>query len=209
MIELDVIKTWYAEKDTTTTRFYTRCSVPGCIGCVITSGGRSDVVPVPCFPDSLSHRCGWCSGDDSGVLSGKCVKLASCWGGALAVFVVVYFYNPASLIVPLEVEPNPTAMFPIVLACETPEQVDIDIYRFPFSDMQKKAKHEAITNLTAELPDQKCSQTESRIYRMKDRKQVLSDQGATATSGGNLGVIVLPQNVVDELGDGENSSGFY
>lgn len=121
-------------------------------------------------------------------------------GGALAVFIVVYFYNPASLIVP-ESEPDPTVMFPIVLACKTPEQVIIDTYSFPFLDVKKNAKYDAITNLIAKLPNQKCSQTGSSIYRMRDEMPVLPGGDTTAISGNNLGIIVLSKNVVDELGD--------
>ena len=121
-------------------------------------------------------------------------------GGALAVFFVVYFYNPASLVVQ-DPEPDPTAMFPIVLACKTPERVVIDTYSFPFSDIQKNAKHHAINKLIAQLPSQRCDQLDSSIYRMKDEELVLPSGDTTATSGGNLGIIVLPKEVVDEFGD--------
>ena len=120
-------------------------------------------------------------------------------GGALAVFVIVYFYNPASLIVS-GIEPDPTERFPIVLVCKTSEGVITDTYSFPFSDIQKNAKHDAFASLIAKIPNQKCSQTGSSIFRMRDEKLVLPTGDATATSSNNLGVIVLPKNVVDELG---------
>ena len=120
-------------------------------------------------------------------------------GGALAVFVVVYFNNPASLVVP-KIEPDPTAMFPIVLACKTPHGVVIDSYTFPHSDLKKNSNYDALKKLIAKLPNQKCAQTESSLFRMRDEKPVLLVGDTTATSGNNIGVIVLPKEVIEELG---------
>lgn len=121
-------------------------------------------------------------------------------GGALAVFVVVYFNNPASLVAP-KIEPDPTAMFPIVLACKTPHGVVIDSYSFPYSDIEKNSNYDALKKLIAKLPSQKCAQTESLLFRMRDEKPVLQDGDTSAISSNNIGVIVLPKEVVEELGD--------
>lgn len=117
-------------------------------------------------------------------------------GGALAVFIVVYFYNPASLIVP-EIEPNQTGNFSITLVCKTQEQENIRKYSLPVSDIKKNAKHDAIIDLISKLPNQECSQTGSSIYRMRDQMPVLPDGDTTATSGNNLGIVVYPKNVAD------------
>ena len=57
-------------------------------------------------------------------------------GGALAVFVVVYFYNPAALVAPIS-QPDPTSQFTIGLACKKSEGVRVQTYSFPRSDIQK------------------------------------------------------------------------
>ena len=120
-------------------------------------------------------------------------------GGALAVFVVVYFYNPAALVT-AETKPDPTAFFPIVLACSTSGQVTIDTYSFPYADIESKATAQAFRSLVAQLPNRKCDQTASAIFRMKDEILLQADGKTTATSGGNLGVIVIPAPVVAALG---------
>lgn len=120
-------------------------------------------------------------------------------GGALAIFVVTYFYNPVSLAVPTPTL-NPTSPFPIVLACKTPSQVTIDTYKFPRSDILKNSGADAIKSLIGRIPDRRCSQANSTIYRMHDEVPVIPSGKATATSGNNIGLIVLPTDVVDQLG---------
>jgi hypothetical protein len=120
-------------------------------------------------------------------------------GGAMAVFAVVYLHTPARLVA-TDPEPNPTAMFPIVLACKSVDVVKLNTFSFPFSDIKKKSDQKAFRTLLAQLPAQQCDQATSKIFRMKDETVLLSNSSLTATSGGNIGVIVLPTDVIDALG---------
>tara|TARA_B100001964_G_C14253798_1_gene611261 strand:- start:3758 stop:4369 length:612 start_codon:yes stop_codon:yes gene_type:complete len=121
-------------------------------------------------------------------------------GGALGVFAVVYFYNPAELFSEVTREPDPTAMFPIVLACNTENQVQINTFSFPYSDIKKKNKYSEFSNLVAQLPNQLCSQNGSKIFRMSDEVTVGPGDNITLTSSGNLGAILIPESVINQLG---------
>jgi hypothetical protein len=119
-------------------------------------------------------------------------------GGALAVFVIVFFYNPAMLII--EPEPDPTTQFQIVLACGVTDQVILDTFTFPYSDMKKKSAYTEFVSLLSQLPNQSCDQTESTIFRTKDEAVLTNNGKVSATSGGNLGVIVVPAKIITQLG---------
>ena len=120
-------------------------------------------------------------------------------GGALAVFTVVYFFNPAALVIPTT-EPNPTDPFEITLVCKVSGQIVVDRYDFPYADVKKMDNYEKFTGLVSQLPKQRCDQRESVIFRAKDEAIVDADSSVTATSGGNLGVIVIPVDGVVALG---------
>ena len=121
-------------------------------------------------------------------------------GGALAVFVVVYFYNPATLVVPVP-QPDPTSQFTIGLACKKREGVIVQTYSFPHSDIKENSNYKDLTDLIDRLPNQDCVQTGSKIFRTKD-EQILSSNGdETATSKSNTGLVVLHPDVIDTIGD--------
>ena len=127
-------------------------------------------------------------------------------GGAMAVFAVVYFYTPASLVASGP-DPNPTAFFPIVLACNSTDGVKLNTFSLPMSDIKKKAKLPEFKTLIAQLPKQQCDQSASKIFRMKDELLMLPNSSLTVTAGGNVGVIVLPADVIMALG-GEDHLAF-
>ena len=59
-------------------------------------------------------------------------------GGALAVFAIVYFKTPARFLMEYA-EPDPTAIYPIVLACSSSEGVRLNSFSFPMSDIKKNS----------------------------------------------------------------------
>ena len=120
-------------------------------------------------------------------------------GGALAVFAVVYFYTPARFVVETA-EPDPTAMYSIVLVCSGADGIQLNNFDFPYSDIKKNGTFEQFTTLVAKLPSQQCDQSGSKIFRMKDEVRLLSASSLSATEKGNLGAIVLPEKVIAELG---------
>ena len=121
-------------------------------------------------------------------------------GGALGVFAVVYFYNPAELIVDIEKEPNPTAMFSIVLACNTNNQIKLNTFSFPYSDIKKTNTYSEFIDLVAQLPNQLCTQDNSKVFRMSDEIMVVKGSDTKLTTGGNLGAIIIPEDVINDLG---------
>lgn len=124
-------------------------------------------------------------------------------GGALGVFAVVYFYTPARIVAP-EPEPNPTAQFPIVLACALPDGLKLNTFSFPVSDVRKNADYAGFRKLISQLPGQLCDQSDSKLFRMKDEAQLLPKSSLATTSAGNLGVIAIPAAVMQALGNDEH-----
>ena len=118
-------------------------------------------------------------------------------GGALAFAVIVYFYNPADLIIP---PVDPTEPFDILLVCKSQNQVTYDSYSFPYADVNKNDSYRKITKLIEQLSKQSCDQRKSKIFRMKDEKTVDDGGLVTATSNRNLGIIVIPTDVIEQLG---------
>ena len=116
---------------------------------------------------------------------------------ALSVFVVAFFYHPAAVVVPKR---DPTSPFPIVLACRLPDQVAVDTITFLYSDIEKNDTYDSFRSLVAALPNQRCDQRSSKLFRMKDEALLLSNGSLNPTSGGNAGVIVVPADVVADLG---------
>jgi hypothetical protein len=121
-------------------------------------------------------------------------------GGAMAVFAVVYFNNPAALVSPAPSEPDPTAPFSIALACKSNGAVVLDTYTFPFGDVKKNDAAADMAQLIEKLPNQRCAQRGASIFRVKDEVLLGGSNSPTATGGGNLGVISIPPEIVQELG---------
>jgi len=121
-------------------------------------------------------------------------------GGALAVFVVVYFYNPAALVVP-EPEPAATSAYRIYAACEDGDQLKLDSWTFPLSDIRKVARRADFLGLVKQLPNQSCDLSRTLIFRMKDEAKIGDAHGPDAVSGGNLGAILIPESVIQRMGD--------
>jgi len=118
-------------------------------------------------------------------------------GAALGVFVVAFFYNP---IAPVAAIPSPTTPFPIVLACRLPAQVVVDTTTLLYSDIQKNDTYDSFRSMVAKLPNQHCDQSKSKIFRIKDAALLVRNGTLNPTSGGNVGVIVVPADVVADFG---------
>ena len=101
---------------------------------------------------------------------------------------------------PAPTKRDPTSSFPIVLACRLPDQVAVDTITFLYSDIEKNDTYDSFRSLVATLPNQRCDQRRSKIFRMKDEALLVSNGSLNPTSGGNSGVIVVPADVVADLG---------
>ncbi len=122
-------------------------------------------------------------------------------GGSLAVFLVVYFYNPifpAGSGIP---DPEPTAEFVIHVGCIRDNYLVLDTFTLPYADIEKKSGHADFLTLLGQLPLPACELNDTIIYRLKDEEPVDAQGAITVTSGGNQGVLVLPAAFVSQIGD--------
>lgn len=120
-------------------------------------------------------------------------------GGSLAVFLIVYFYNPAQIAVTTP-PADSTSIFNIALACEKNNEISVEIVKFPFSDISGSAEAATFAKLVKSLPELPCDIQDSKIFRVKDEKVLGDDANLTAITDGNLSVIVLPSSVISKLG---------
>lgn len=118
-------------------------------------------------------------------------------GGALGAFVAALFFNP---IAPVAAIPSPTTPFPIVLACRLPAQIVIDTTTLLYSDIEKNDTYDSFRDMVAKLPNQHCDQSKSKIFRIKDEAPLVRNGNLNPTSGGNVGVIVVPADVAADFG---------
>jgi hypothetical protein len=124
-------------------------------------------------------------------------------GGALAVFAVVYFKSPASLVVAKPADPRPTDPFTIYLVYPHNGQLAEASYRFPYSDIQKNGgdfRH--LMALIGKLPDQQYRMpADSIIFRVADERVVNEVNKLDVRSDGNTSVIVAPPDAVSQFAD--------
>jgi hypothetical protein len=93
-----------------------------------------------------------------------------------------------------------TARFAIVLACIVDKKVSTISWTFPFSDISKNSQYSQLSALLRNLPNAACDAASARILRMKDEVALGPESEATATSGGNQGVVLLSPPVIEALG---------
>jgi hypothetical protein len=118
-------------------------------------------------------------------------------GGAMAVFIVVYFYNPAGLVVG-EQEPPDTSAFCVYVAFENNKRISLDSYRFPYSDIKKSNDYKSFSSMLRELPEMHVNLDKSTVYRISD--EIPLNPRITATSNKNTGVIIIPEYLIQQEG---------
>jgi hypothetical protein len=123
-------------------------------------------------------------------------------GGALAVFVIVYFYSPAGLVTGKPALPNPTDPFTIYLVNPHGNELSVSSFQFPYSDIERNRSFDDIVRLLTKLPEQEsATSTDIMIFRVNDEKIVAADGAVDATAEGNAALIVAPRSVIDRFGD--------
>ena len=124
-------------------------------------------------------------------------------GGGIAVFVIVYFFNPASLVIYNSPAKKllPTDRFKITFIYRQQGKFISDTYAFPVSDIQKNSSGTAFHKLLGKLPNlPKSSLENSTVFRTSDERIVTKDSG-NALGNGNLGVLVIPNSAIQKYGD--------
>jgi hypothetical protein len=87
-------------------------------------------------------------------------------GGALAVFVVVFFLPPAALVTSSAAKP--TDPFKIVIINDQGGQLRADTFTFPISDIMKKSKPSDFIGLLRQLPGQRDTVDSSTTFRLSE-----------------------------------------
>lgn len=117
-------------------------------------------------------------------------------GGALGVFVVVYFFNPATYVV--QSTSNPTDSFTITIVIEQNENLVTNTYSFPISDIEKKVSGESFFKLLEQLPNVPVdSIKKSTVFRTSD-EAIVTEESGNALENRNTGVLVIPNSVIQQ-----------
>jgi len=119
-------------------------------------------------------------------------------GGAIAVFVIVYFFSPATLV--SDRIPAPTDLFSISVVSENYPNVQIVNFSFPVSDIRKNSSSREFIALLRQLPGQSESILKSTVFRLWDEKVIDLDTG-NPIDRGNMGVLVIPNSVLENFDD--------
>ena len=115
-------------------------------------------------------------------------------GGALGVFIVVYFFNPATYVV--QSTSNPTDLFTITIVFEQNENLVTNTYSFPISDIKKKESGEGFFELLEQLPNVPVDSIEkSTVFRTSD-EAIVTEESGNAHENRNTGVLVIPNSVI-------------
>ncbi|MEM9766179.1 MAG: hypothetical protein AAF968_27510, partial [Pseudomonadota bacterium] len=119
-------------------------------------------------------------------------------GGAMAVFVVVFFFSPASLV--SNEERAPTEPFRILIVSGDPESLRLDTFTFPVSDIRKRREPEEFIDLLTQLPGQSEIISTATTFRLRDQGKISTSSG-DPLSERNDGVLVLQNSILDSFGD--------
>ena len=115
-------------------------------------------------------------------------------GGAMAVFVLVYFFNPATLVI--KKSPFPTDQFKITILIEQQGELVANSYDFPISDIRRKASGADFLELLTQLPNLPARNLQPyTVFRISDEKTITADSG-NVLDDKNAGVLVIPEAVI-------------
>lgn len=124
-------------------------------------------------------------------------------GGALAVFAIVYFVNPATFVIakPPTNAILPTDPFEIIFMYDRHGTLVANSYDFPVSDIRKNKSGTEFLELLGKLPNlPKDSLANSTIFRTSDEK-ILTKNHTNVLEGDNLGVLVIPKSAIEKYDD--------
>jgi hypothetical protein len=73
-------------------------------------------------------------------------------------------------------------------------------FTFPYSDIEKKRQYREFSELLGNLPGAKFDQSQYTIFLTRDESVLAPSSNITAIENGNMGVLVIPNSVVTQLG---------
>lgn len=120
-------------------------------------------------------------------------------GGAIAVFVIIYFFSPAGLVTQTTPDPAPTDPFTIHFLESTPQGTRANRFTFPYADVSNKASYSDFTSILRRLPGSNYSKEEYTIFRIRDEFILRARSTKTAVSGRNTGVLVVPNAIIRDF----------
>lgn len=98
-------------------------------------------------------------------------------------------------------EVNPTDPFDIFIACEVEESVLVDTFSFPWADIAGVDRHDDFVNKILNQLPMSCDISKALIFRVLDERVVQENGNVTITEGGNTGVLVLPEEILESYSD--------
>ncbi|KZB63135.1 hypothetical protein AUP42_01715 [Thalassospira lucentensis] len=116
-------------------------------------------------------------------------------GGAMAVFLIVYFKSPASIVT--NVQLSPTDPFKILVVRNSP-QLQIDTFTFPISDIEKRSTPKEFFAILSQLPAPSIDLENSKVFRVRDEKLITESTGGPLESN-NDGILIVPKAVLQEF----------
>ena len=118
-------------------------------------------------------------------------------GGAMAIFAVVYFVNPAGLVSNVAVAPAPTDPFTIyVFESKSEGETQMNRFTFPYSDISQRAPYSDFESILRQLPNTGYSAEGHTIFRIRDELILDSASRETAVSRNNTGILVVPDSIL-------------
>ena len=120
-------------------------------------------------------------------------------GGALAVFFLIYFFNPAALV--LEGSPLPTDLFTIYVVSNRDDSVVTDTYKFPVSDIRNRRSGPDFLKLLSQLPHDNIANLDAlSVFQISNEKEITRST-RSVLGNRNLGALVIPKSLVQSYGD--------
>lgn len=120
-------------------------------------------------------------------------------GGAIAVFVVCYFFSPAGLITQAGITPAPTDPFTIHMIESTPQGPQVNRFTFPYADISRKASYRDFKLILEQVPGSKFSGRDHTIFRVRDELVLQVGSKETAVSESNTQILVVPNSLLRDF----------
>jgi len=103
--------------------------------------------------------------------------------------------------------PSPTDWFHIYVVEKADNKFNLNPTQFVYSDIQKNSAYPLFRKLLGQIPHGAPLDSDFVIFRLRDEKPI--DATTDATANGNLGVLVIPGNIVREFGSSHLAFAYF
>jgi hypothetical protein len=105
--------------------------------------------------------------------------------------------------------PAPTDAFPIYAVVESDSRYRLNLTSFEYKDIEKYSSYQLFRKLLAQIPNSIAPDQDVVIFRLRDESVLEPTAAASATSGGNLGVLIIPKTVVANFGSSHLAFAYF